>query len=117
MTKRLTTLLATIVLGTTLLGSGANAAVFATGTDTVAAVPADVAQTVTVDGNRPAVKDSDHHRRFCVKLNTLLSRLVDNNVITREQKLKIMDAFNCVPDPTTEKPSTTRPTTAPTAAQ
>ena len=116
MTKRLTTLLETIVLGTTLLGSGANAAVYATGATSIAAIPADVAQTVTVDGSRP-VKDGDHHRRFCAKVNTLLSRLVDNNVITREQKLKIMDAFNCVPDPTTEKPSTTRPTTAPTAAQ
>ena len=116
MTKRLTTFLATIVLGTTLLGSGANAAIYTAGTDTIAAIPADVAQTVTVDGNRPAVKDGDHHRRFCVKLNTLLSRLVDNGVITREQKLRIMDAFNCAPDPTTD-PSTTRSTTAPTAAQ
>ena len=114
MTKRLTTLLATIVLGTTLLGSGANAAVYTTGTATIAAIPADVAQTVTVDGNRP-VKDGDHHRRFCAKLNTMLSRLVDQGVITREQKLRILDAFKCVPDPTTEKPSPTRPTTAPTA--
>jgi hypothetical protein len=116
MTKPLTTLLATIVLATTLLGSGANAAVYATGTTSIAAIPADVAQTVTVDGSRP-VKDGDHHRRFCAKLNTLLSRLVDQGVITREQKIKIMDALNCVPDPTTVKPSTTRPTTAPTAAQ
>jgi hypothetical protein len=116
MTKRLTTLLATIVLGATLLGSGANAAVLATGTATIAAVPADVAQTITVDGSRP-VKDGDHRRRFCAKLNTLLTHLVDTNVITREQKLRIMDAFNCVPDATTDKPSTTRPTTAPPAAQ
>jgi hypothetical protein len=116
MTKRLTTLLATIVLGTTLLGPGANAAVLATGTQTISVVPADVAQTVTVDGSRP-VKDGDHHRRFCAKLNTMLTRLVDNNVITREQKLRIMDAFNCVPDTSTDKPSTTRPTTVPPAAE
>lgn len=116
MTKRLTTFLATIVLGTTLLGSGANAAVYTAATDTITVVPADVAQTASVDGDRQG-KDGDHHRRFCVKLNTLLTRLVDNNVITREQKLRIMDALNCVPDPTTDRPATTRPTTAPTAAQ
>jgi len=115
MTKRLATLLATIVLGTTLLGSAANAAVYTTGTPTIAAIPAAVALPATVDGNRP-VKVRDHHHRFCARLNTVLSRLVDNGVITREQKLKIMDAFKCVPDPTT-KPSTTRPTPAPTAAQ
>jgi hypothetical protein len=115
MAKRLTTLLATIVLGTTLVGSGANAAVFTSATTTIAAIPADVAPIVSVDGDRP-VKDGDHHRRFCAKLNTLLARLVDNGVITREQKLRIMDAFNCVPDPTTD-PSTTRSTTAPVAAQ
>jgi hypothetical protein len=111
LTKRITTLLATIVLGTTLLASGANAAVLATGTATIAAFPADLAETLTVDGDRPE-RDGDHHRRFCVKLNALLSRLVDNGVITREQKVRIMEAFNCVAD----KPTTTDPTPARPAA-
>ena len=42
-----------------------------------------------MDGSRP-VKDGDHHRRFCAKLDTLLSRLVDNNVITREQVRQVV---------------------------
>lgn len=111
MTKRLTTLLATLVLATTLLASGANAAIPASGAVSLASVPTDPTQTVTVDGDRPE-RDGDHHRRFCVRLNALLSRLVDNGVITREQKLRIMEAFNCVPDdrPSTDRPSTTRPT-------
>jgi len=103
LTKRLATLLAAIVLGTTLLASGANAAVPASDADTIAAVPADSAQTVTVDGGLE--RDGVHHRRFCLRLNAVLSRLVDSNVITREQKLRILEAFNCDP------PSTTRPTT------
>lgn len=111
LTKRITILLATIVLGTTLLASGANAAVFAPEAISIASVP-DLVQTVTVDGGRPD-RDGDHHRRFCVKVNALLSRLVDNDVITREQKLRIMDAFNCVRDePATTEPTATRPAAA-----
>lgn len=117
LTKRLATFLATIVLGTTLLAASANAAVPGSDARSVAAVPTGPAQTVTVDGNRPE-RDGDHHRRFCVKLNAVLSRLVDNNIITREQKLRIMEAFDCVPKPTTTKPTTTDPTsTRSTAAQ
>jgi hypothetical protein len=121
LTKRITIFLATALLGTALMGSAASAAQPTSDLATVTRVSTDVAQTLSVDGTRP---DGDHHRRFCVKLNTLLTRLVDNGVITREQKLRIMDAFNCVPDPstdrpaTTDRPSTTRPTAVrPTAAQ
>lgn len=118
LTKRLTTLLAAIVLGTTLLASGANAAVPASHAVSIAAVQADLAQTISVDG-RPE-RDGDHHRRFCARLNALLSRLVDNGVITREQKVRIMEAFNCVPEdrPSTDRPATTRPNAPrPAAAQ
>ena len=104
MTKRLATLLAAIVLGTTLLASGANAAVPTTDAVSIAAIPADSAQTVTEDDGRPE-RDGIAHRRFCLRLNAVLSRLVDSNVITREQKLKIMEAFNC--DPPTTRPATT----------
>jgi len=119
MTKRLGTLLATIVLGTTLLASGASAAVPAIDTASLAAVPADAAQTITEEGDRPAL-EGIHHRRFCLRLNAVLTRLVEAGVITREQKLRIMDAFNCVPEdrPSTDRPSTTRPTALrPAAAQ
>jgi hypothetical protein len=102
MAKRLATLLAAIVLGTTLLATGANAAIPMTGTVGIAAVPADSGQTVTEDDGRPE-REGIHHRRFCLRLNAVLSRLVDSNVITREQKLKIMEAFNC------DRPATTRP--------
>jgi len=117
MTKRLTTLLATLVLGTTLLASGANAALPATGTASNAAIPADVAQIITEDGDRPA-REGAHHRRFCLKLNAVLSRLVESGVITREQKLRILDAFNCVPEdrPSTDRPATTLPTALRAAA-
>lgn len=107
MTKRLATLLAAIVLGTTLLASGANAAVPTTDVVSVAAIPGDSSQTVTEDDGRPE-RDGIAHRRFCLRLNAVLSRLVESNVITREQKLKIMDAFNCDP-PTTNRPATTDP--------
>jgi hypothetical protein len=107
MTKRLATLLAAIVLGTTLLATGANAAVQTTGVVRVQAIPVDSGLTVTEDEGRPE-RDGIHHRRFCLRLNAVLSRLVDSNVITREQKLKIMDAFNCDP-PTTIRPATTDP--------
>jgi hypothetical protein len=116
LTKQITIFLATALLGTALLGSAASAALPASDLATVNAIPTDVAQTVSVDGTRP---DGDHHRRFCVKLNALLTRLVDKGVITREQKLNIMNAFKCVPEdaPSTDRPSTTRPTApAPTAA-
>lgn len=117
LTKRLATFLATIVLGTTLLAASANAAVPVSDARSIAAVPADQAQTVTLDGNRPE-RDGDHHRRFCVKLNEVLTRLVEKNVITREQKLRIMEAFGCDPKPTTTRPTTTDPTsTRPTAAR
>ena len=103
MTKRLATLLAAIVLGTTLLASGANAAVPTSDRMTIAAIPADSAQIVTVDEGPE--RDGLLHRRFCLRLNTVLTRLVDSNVITREQKQKIMEAFNC------DRPATTRPAT------
>lgn len=105
MTKRLATLLAAIVLGTTLLASGASAAVPMTGVVGVAAIPADPGQTMTEEDGRPE-RDGIAHRRFCLRLNAVLSRLVDSNVITREQKLRIMEAFNCDP-PTTTRPATT----------
>lgn len=105
LTKRLATLLAAIVLGTTLLATGANAALPTTGVVSLAAIPADSGLTVTEDDGRPE-RDGIHHRRFCLRLNAVLSRLVDSNVITREQKLKIMEAFNCDP-PTTTRPATT----------
>jgi hypothetical protein len=104
MTKRLATLLAAIILGTTLLASGANAAVPTSDMLSIAAIPTDSAQTVTVDEGPE--RDGLLHRRFCLRLNTVLTRLVDSNVITREQKLKIMEAFNCDP-PTTKRPATT----------
>jgi hypothetical protein len=103
MTKRLATLLAAIVLGTTLLASGANAAVPTSGATSVAAIPTESARTVTVDEGPE--RDGLLHRRFCLRLNTVLTRLVDSNVITREQKLNIMEAFNC------DRPATTRPAT------
>lgn len=113
LTKRITIFLTAALLGTALMGSAAYAALPASDLVSVTRVPTDAAQTLSVDGKRP---DGDHHRRFCVKLNAVLTRLVDNGVITREQKLRIMDAFNCVPDPSTDRPSTTRPTAVPTAA-
>jgi len=116
MTKRLSTLLATIVLATTLLASGASAAVPATDAQYNAVIPTDTARTITEEGDRPALEGL-HHRRFCLRLNTVLTRLVEAGVITREQKLRIMDAFDCVP-PTTDRPTTTRPTALrPAAAQ
>ena len=111
MTKRLATLLAAIVLGTTLLATGANAAVPTTDVVRVAAIPADFGQTLTEDDGPE--RDGIHHRRFCLRLNKVLSRLVDSNVITREQKLKIMEAFNCDP-PSTTRPATTDPRPAAT---
>ena len=109
MTKRLTALLATLVLGTTLLASGANAAVPVTDAVSNAAIPNDAAQTITEDGD-PDGRDAAHHRRFCIRLNAVLSRLVADGVITREQKLRILDAFNCIVDrPSTDRPSTTLP--------
>lgn len=107
MTKRLATILAAIVLGTTLLATGANAAVPTTDVVQIAAIPADSGQTLTEDEGREE-RDGIHHRRFCLRLNKVLSRLVDSNVITREQKLKIMEAFNCDP-PSTTRPATTDP--------
>ena len=116
MTKRIGTVLATLVLGATLLASGANAAVPSTGSMSRAAIPTDSATTITEEGDRPAL-EGVHHRRFCLRLNTVLTRLVDAGAITREQKRLIMDAFDCVP-PTTDRPTTTRPTTLrPAAAQ
>ena len=116
MTKRLGTLLASVVLGTTLLASGANAAAPSFESITRAAIPVDSATTLSEEGDRPAL-EGIHHRRFCLRLNAVLSRLVDAGVITREQKLRIMDAFDCVP-PSTDRPSTTRPSAVrPASAQ
>jgi hypothetical protein len=115
LTKRLATVLAAIVLGTTLLASGANAAVPTSDPGWVAVVPSD-AHLTTVDGDRTD-RDGEHHRRFCAKLNAVLTRLVEKNVITGEQKLRIMEAFDCVSKPTT-KPTTTEPrSTRPAPAQ
>src|SRR5688572_15079394 len=107
MTKRLATLLAAIVLGTTLLATGANAAVPTAGVVTIQAIPAELGQTMTEEDGREE-RDGIHHRRFCLRLNKVLSRLVDSNVITREQKLKIMEPFNCDP-PSTTRPAATDP--------
>src|SRR5687768_18258350 len=107
LTKRLATLLAVIVLGTTLLATGGSAAVPTTNVVAVSAIPADSGQIVTEDDGRPE-REGIHHRRFCLRLNAVLSRLVDSNVITREQKLKIMEAFNCDP-PSTTRPAATDP--------
>ena len=105
LTKRITFFLATAILGTTLMGSAAFAAVPASDLATVTAVPSETAQTVTEDGTQP---ERDHHRRFCLKLNAVLTRLVEQGVITREQKQRILDAFNCLPA-TTDRPATTDP--------
>lgn len=112
LTQRLATILASIVIGTTLLASGANAAMPTSNAVSMTALPTNAAHTATVDGQRPE-RDGDHHRRFCMKLNAVLTRLVDEGVITREQKVRILAAFGClsVVPPTTEPPSTTRPTT------
>jgi hypothetical protein len=114
MTKRISIFLATAILGTTLMGSTAFAAVPASDVATLTAVPIDSAQTVSEDGTQP---EREHHRRFCLKLNAVLTRLVEQGVITREQKQRILDAFNCLPS-TTDRPATTDPrpsTTRPTA--
>ena len=114
LTKRITIFLATALLGTTLMGSAAFAAVPASDLATITALPADAAQTVSEDGTQP---ERDYHRRFCLKLNAVLTRLVEQGVITREQKQRILEAFNC-PSPSTDRPSTTRSTLVrPTAAQ
>jgi len=113
---RLPLFLATCIFGATLLGSGAYAAVPATDGMAIAAVPTDLSRTVSEDGRTDRDRaERDHHRRFCVKLNEVLSRLVEQGVITREQKLRIMEAFNCVPDDRpspTPRPSATRRTAA-----
>jgi len=116
MAKRISIFLATAILGTTLMGSAAVAAVPVSDLAAVTAVPAETAWTDTEDGTQP---ERDHHRRFCMKLNAVLTRLVEQGVITREQKQRILDAFNCLPS-TTDRPSTTDPrraTTRPTATR
>ncbi len=119
--KRLPLILATLVLSTTLLGLGAYAATPASDATITAALANDPAQAKTQSerrANRDRDRDGDHHRRVCVKLNEVLSRLVDNGVITREQKARIMDAFNCVPDDRSDRPDqpSPQPTAAPTTA-
>jgi hypothetical protein len=113
LTKRITIFLATAMLGTTLMGSAAFAAVPVADQATISVVSAETAWTAAEDGTQP---ERDHHRRFCLKLNSVLTRLVEQGVITREQKQRILDAFNCLPS-TTDRPSTDlRPTTTrPTA--
>ena len=114
LTKRITFFLATAILGTTLLGSAAFAALPVSNSATITAVAAETSWTDNEDGTQP---ERDHHRRFCMKLNAVLSRLVEQGVITREQKQRILDAFDCLPS-TTDRPSTTDPrraTTRPTA--
>ena len=114
LTKRITIFLATAILGTTLMGSAAFAAVPVSDLATITAIPVEAAQTLTEDGTQP---ERDHHRRFCLKLNAVLTRVVEQGVITREQKQRILDAFNCLPS-TTDRPSTADPrrtTTRPNA--
>jgi len=114
LTKRITIFLATAILGTTLMGSAAFAAVPVSSAATINAVPAETAWTASEDGTQP---ERDHHRRFCLRLNAVLTRLVEQGVITREQKQRILDAFHCLPA-TTDRPSTTDPrpsTTRPAA--
>ncbi len=110
--KRLSPILATLVLGTTLFGSVAYAAVPIGDAATPTVIPTDTARILGVDGARPERERGDHHRRFCARLNQVLSRLVENGVITRVQRLKIIEAFNCLPadPPSTDRPSTGRPT-------
>jgi hypothetical protein len=116
MTKRLGTLLASIVLGTMLLASGANAAAPSFESTSRSAIASETTPVLGEEGDRQAL-EGIHHRRFCLRLNAVLTRLVDAGVITREQKRPIMDAFDCVP-PTTHRPATSRPTTLrPAAAQ
>jgi len=112
LTKRITIFLATAMLGTTLMGSAAFAAVPVADQATISVVSAETAWTAAEDGTQP---ERDHHRRFCLKLNSVLTRLVEQGVITREQKQRILDLFNCLPSttdrPSTDpRPSTTRPT-------
>ena len=121
--KRLPLILATLVLSTTLLGLGAYAAEPVSDATITATVANDPAQAALhgerrADRDRDRDRDGDHHRRVCVKLNEVLSRLVDNGVITREQKARIMDAFNCVPDDRSDRPDqpSPQPTAAPTTA-
>jgi len=114
LTKRITIFLATAILGTTLMGSAAFAAVPVSDLATITAVPTGSAQTISEDGTQP---ERDYHRRFCLRLNAVLTRLVEQGVITREQKQRILEAFNCLPA-STDRPATTDPrptTTRPTA--
>lgn len=118
MAKRISIFLATAILGTTLMGSAAFAAVPATDPATPTVVPIESAQTVSEDPTQP---ERDHHRRFCLKLNAVLTRLVEQGVITREQEQRILGAFNCLPSTTdrpatTDRPSTTRPAALRTTA-
>ena len=89
LTKRITIFLSTALLGTTLMGSAA-----------FAAVP---------------------HRTWPRSAPPRRTRLVENGVITREQKQRILEAFNCPPPSTDrpaaiDRPSTTRPTAMRTTA-
>ncbi len=111
--KRLSLILSASVLGTTFLGSVAYAAIPTADVTTLAAVPADTKRVATAGAIRPERERGDHHRRFCARLNVVLSRLVENGVITHEQKSRIMEAMICVPD---DRPSTRRPTAVPTTA-
>src|SRR5258705_1457468 len=105
MTKRFSIFLATAILGTTLMGSAAFAAVPTSDLATRTFVTIENPQTVSEDPTQP---ERVHHRRFCLKLNAVLTRLVEQCVITREQKQRILDAFNCLPA-TTDRPATTDP--------
>ncbi len=113
MTKRISIFLATAILGTTLMGSAAFAAVPTSDLATRTVVTIENPQTVSEDPTQP---ERDHHRRFCLRLNAVLTRLVEKGAITREQKERILDAFDCLPTTTDRpaatdlRPSTTRPT-------
>jgi hypothetical protein len=90
------------------MGSVAYASIPNTDVASVAAIPTDTARAATEDDTQT---DGAHHRRFCVKLNAVLTRLVEQGVITREQKMRILAALGC-PTPTTDRPaSTDRPST------
>ena len=103
--------LASILFGSTLLAAAtAYAAAPSTDATAIATLPTDASALVAKDGNKAQHKDKDHHRRFCVRLDKTLERLVDKNVITKDQAMKIAAAFDCTPD----KPNTAAPS-APTA--
>ena len=106
--------LASILFGSTLLAATtAYAAVPSLDGTTIASVPTDASALVAKDGNKGERKDRDHHKRFCMRLDKVLERLVAQNVITKDQAMKIAAAFDCTQDRTNTTapaaPTTTKP--------